>query len=57
MPSNPEDARWEVLVDTSYAAGLRSDGFFKPGDEYPLGTRSMVVLVNRQPDIVGEEDE
>ena len=57
MPSNPEDARWEVLVDTSYAAGLRTDGFFKPGADYPLRARSMVVLANRQPDILGEDDE
>ncbi len=57
IPPNPEDARWEVLVDTSYAAGLRSDGFFKPGADYPLRARSMVVLANSQPDILGEDDE
>ena len=57
IPPNPEDARWEVLVDTSYAAGLRSDGFFKPGADYPLRARSMAVLVNRQPDILDEDDE
>ncbi len=57
LPPNPEDARWEVLVDTSYSAGLRSDGFFKPGGDYPLRARSMAVLVNRQPDLVGEDDE
>ena len=56
IPPNPEDARWEVLVDTSYAAGLRSDGFFKPGTDYPLRARSMVVLANSQPDILGEDE-
>ena len=57
MPPNPEDARWEVLVDTSYAAGLRSDGFFKPDVDYPLRARSMAVLVNHQPDTLVEDDE
>ena len=57
IPPNPEDARWEVLVDTSYAAGLRSDGFFKPGADYPLRARSMAALVNHQPDTLGEDDE
>ncbi len=57
LPSAPEEARWEVLVDTGYAAGLRSDGFFKPGAEYPLGARSMAVLINRHPEPVEEDEE
>ena len=57
MPPNPEEARWEVLMDTSSAAGLRPDGFFKPGGDYPLRARSMVVLTNRQPDALNEDAE
>ncbi|MGB3681066.1 MAG: glycogen debranching enzyme GlgX, partial [Rubrobacteraceae bacterium] len=56
VPKGPEDTRWEVIVDTSHAAGLRPDGFFKPGDEYLLQARSMAVLIDRQPE-VEEEDE
>ena len=57
LPPGQEETRWEAIVDTSYAAGLRSNGFFKPGDDYPLRARSMVALVNCQPDLAGEDDE
>ena len=58
LPPQPEDTRWQVYLDTTYSAGLRADGFYKPGDEYPLKPRSMVVLVNaRDHDTVEEEAE
>ena len=57
VPTGPEDARWEAILDTSFAAGLRSDGFFKPGDEYPLKARSMAVLIDRQPEVEEEDAE
>ncbi len=57
LPPGQEGTRWEAIVDTSYAAGLRADGFFKPETDYPLKARSMAVLVNRQPDAVEEDDE
>jgi isoamylase len=57
IPEGPSDTRWEAIVDTGYASGLRSDGFFKPGDEYPLTARSMAVLVNRQPETEDEDAE
>jgi isoamylase len=52
-----EEARWEALVDTNHAAGLRSNGFFKPGDAYPLAPRSMSVLriSRRTPDDAEDE--
>lgn len=46
LPSVPEEVRWEVFMDTAYSAGLKPDGFFKPGDVYELKPRSMAVLVN-----------
>jgi isoamylase len=58
LPSVPEEARWEAFMDTAYAAGLKADGFFKPGDVYPLKPRSMAVLVNaRQREAVEEDAE
>ncbi len=33
-------------MDTSYYAGLRVNGFLKPGDTYPLKARSIAVLTN-----------
>jgi glycogen operon protein len=46
LPTFPKEARWEVFMDTAYSAGLKTDGFFKPGGTYTLKPRSMVVLVN-----------
>ena len=46
LPTFPEEARWEVFMDTAYSAGLKTDSFFKPGGTYTLKPRSMVVLVN-----------
>jgi isoamylase len=58
LPPVPEEARWEAFMDTAYAAGLKADGFFKPGDVYPLKPRSMAVLVNaRQREAVEEDAE
>ena len=46
LPSIPEEARWEMVMDTSYYAGLKANGFLKPGDTHPLKARSMAVLTN-----------
>jgi isoamylase len=52
----PEEARWEVFMDTAYSAGLKPDGFFKPGAVYTLKPRSMAVLVNARRREIVEED-
>ena len=58
LPHSPEDARWEMVMDTGYYAGLKANGILKPGDVYPLRARSMAVLTNaRRPAHVEEEDE
>ncbi|MEW6638390.1 MAG: glycogen debranching enzyme GlgX, partial [Actinomycetota bacterium] len=58
IPQNPDDARWELVMDTSYAAGLKGGAVYKPGDEYPLKPRSMAVLTNVRPrEFVDEEAE
>ncbi len=58
VPAHPEDARWQVILDTSYSAGFGAGGFHKPGDEYPLEARSIAVLTNaREWETVEEEDE
>jgi glycogen operon protein len=56
LPPFPEEARWEVFMDTAYSAGLKTDGFFKPGGTYTLKPRSMVVLVNARRRETVEED-
>ncbi len=56
IPPLPEEARWEVLMDTAYSAGLKPDGFFKSGNVYTLKPRSMAVLVNARPRETVEED-
>jgi len=56
IPTSPEEIRWEALMDTSYAAGLKATHFFKPGDTYALKPRSMAVLVNyRRRETVDED--
>ncbi len=57
LPKVPDDARWEAVMDTAYSSGLKSAGFHKPGDEYPLKARSMVVLTNALRVSIEEEDE
>ncbi|MBA2691305.1 MAG: glycogen debranching protein GlgX [Rubrobacter sp.] len=57
LPEVPEDARWEAVIDTAYSSGLKSAGFFKPGDEYPLKARSMAVLTNALRVSIEGEDE
>ncbi len=45
IPPYPPNARWHALVDTSYADGRRNDGrYFYSGGEYPLKSRSLVLL-------------
>ncbi|HSK99624.1 MAG TPA: glycogen debranching protein GlgX [Rubrobacteraceae bacterium] len=58
IPAVPEDARWEIVMDTSYYAGLKGNGFLKAGDEYALKARSMAVLIHsRQSQYLDEEAE
>jgi glycogen operon protein len=58
LPSVPEEARWEMVMDTSYYAGLKANGFLKPGDTYPLKARSTAVLTNaRRPAHLDQEVE
>jgi glycogen operon protein len=56
IPPVPKEARWEALMDTAYSAGLKTDGFFKPGGDYTLKPRSMAVLVNARRRETVEED-
>lgn len=56
LPAVPDDARWEAVIDTAYSSGLRSAGFHKPGDEYPLKARSMAVLTNALRVSIEEEE-
>jgi len=56
IPPFPEEARWEVFMDTAYSAGLKPDGFFKPGAVYTLKPRSMALLVNARPRETVAED-
>ena len=47
LPPNPPLARWEVLVDTYYPDGKRSDRrFFHSHEAYPLKRRSLVLLLH-----------
>ena len=58
VPAHPEDARWRVILDTSYSGGLEAGSFHKPGGEYPLRARSIAVLANaREWETVEDEDE
>ena len=43
-------------MDTAYSAGLKPDGFLKPGSVYTLRPRSMAVLVNGHPRETVAED-
>ncbi|MCO6411311.1 MAG: glycogen debranching protein GlgX [Thiogranum sp.] len=46
LPAQPQHARWQVLVDTSFSDGKRHDGrFFYSNGKYPLQARSVVLLV------------
>jgi isoamylase len=56
IPPFPEEARWEVFMDTAYSAGLKPDGFLKPGGVYTMKPRSMAVLVNGHPRETVAED-
>jgi len=45
IPEQPAHARWQVLVDTSFPAGKRTDGrFFSSNSTYSLQKRSCVLL-------------
>ena len=56
LPSFPEEARWECFMDTAFSAGLKPDGYFKPGGVYTLKPRSIAVLVNARRRESVEED-
>jgi len=46
LPPQPQHARWQVLVDTSFSNGKREDHrFFHSNENYPLQARSVVLLV------------
>ncbi|MCB1763465.1 MAG: glycogen debranching enzyme GlgX, partial [Gammaproteobacteria bacterium] len=46
LPSEPQHARWQVLIDTSFNTGKRDDNrFFHSNEKYPLQARSVVLLV------------
>ena len=46
LPSQPEHARWQVLIDTGFSNGKREDNrFFHSNEKYPLQARSVVLLV------------
>jgi glycogen operon protein len=44
LPPLSEESRWESLVDTSLSGGEVGGENIKPGVEYPLQARSLVVL-------------
>ncbi len=45
MPRTPPHARWQVLADTSFATGHRSDGrYYLSGEHYPLPGRTVALL-------------
>lgn len=45
LPKHPNNVRWQVLVDTCFNNGKRSDGrFYHSGEAYPLKCRSLVLL-------------
>jgi isoamylase len=46
VPEQPDEARWQSIVDTSRLEGLEPDGFHKPGAEYKVQARSLVLLMN-----------
>ena len=46
LPKEPAYARWQVLVDTSFTDGTRSDNrFYHSNETYPLHARSLVLLI------------
>lgn len=48
IPASRSRKAWEVLVDTFFELGKRSDGrTFRAGDKYPLQGRSVVLLIQR----------
>ncbi|MHB9119631.1 MAG: glycogen debranching protein GlgX, partial [Burkholderiales bacterium] len=49
MPAFSDTAPWQVLLDTSFASGLESDGYFTPGKHYPLHGRSLALLSRKAP--------
>ena len=47
LPAEPRHARWQVLIDTSFAHGARDDGrLFHSGGTYTLKGRSLVLLIH-----------
>jgi glycogen operon protein len=44
LPKLASGTRWNAIVDTARDGGLKSQGRYAAGDEYPLADRSVVVL-------------
>ncbi|MBZ0091995.1 MAG: glycogen debranching enzyme GlgX, partial [Sulfuricellaceae bacterium] len=49
IPAFSDTVAWQVLLDTSFASGLESDGSFAPGKRYPLHGRSLALLTRKAP--------
>jgi glycogen operon protein len=45
LPSLASGTRWLALIDSARDGGLKSQGRYFAGDEYPLEGRSVVVLI------------
>ncbi len=58
IPAYPARARWQVMVDTHFADGLRPDNrYFHSQELYPLQGRSLVLLVRPRKVHNGMDDE
>jgi glycogen operon protein len=44
LPQLASGTRWNAIIDTARDGGLKSQGRYAAGDEYPLADRSVVVL-------------
>ena len=54
IPAVPPKARWQVLVDTVYTDGHRTDGrYFYSQESYPLKGRSVVLLMQTRTKLIG----
>jgi isoamylase len=54
IPAHPPKARWQVLVDTVYTDGHRTDGrYFYSQESYPLKGRSVALLMQTRTKPIG----
>jgi len=49
VPAQPEDARWQLRMDTKNAAFDGDERVFAPGDTYAVEGRSMALFEFPQP--------